>query len=374
MAETILSRDLKDNKNKDKAVGAHLRDMVKNMIRIAREEYTELNPEVEEGMIPRPLIRVKVEYSGGFTTYNPQQFGREFVGQVANPKDILLFYRKRVFSKEGNEMKADTKAQPTVPISIPTHLEEGAKMEDLVQEYLDAQELKILPENQLMEAVGIFVDKDDKEAIKEFVSMSLERSRAMLSNLDIDGDDVDMAEEAESVKKKLAKDFMETGVPLVVNTKKSAAAGTGKSTGGRKKKDSDSESEEEVVVKKKKAPAKPAAKPRATKAKPKKKVVSEDEEIDESEEEVKPKKSSAKGKQRAESVEEDMFEDEEDDVIPASRPVRSGVSVKAGGSRKLPFGGGLKRKVESGGEGAAKKKGRQSSIVGFVKREDDDDE
>jgi double-strand break repair protein MRE11 len=80
MAETILSRDLKDMKNKDKAVGAHLREMVSDMIKSAREEYMELNPEVEEGNVPRPLIRVKVEYSGGFTTYNPQQFGREFVG------------------------------------------------------------------------------------------------------------------------------------------------------------------------------------------------------------------------------------------------------------------------------------------------------
>jgi hypothetical protein len=41
-----------------------------------------------------PLIRLKVEYSG-FDTISQQRFGQQFVGKVANPNDILLFYRKK---------------------------------------------------------------------------------------------------------------------------------------------------------------------------------------------------------------------------------------------------------------------------------------
>jgi double-strand break repair protein MRE11 len=45
---------------------------------------------------PKPLIRLKVEYSGGFTTFSPQRFGQHFVEIVANPKEILHFYRQKV--------------------------------------------------------------------------------------------------------------------------------------------------------------------------------------------------------------------------------------------------------------------------------------
>jgi len=38
---------------------------------------------------------LKVDYSGGFETFNPQRFGQIFVDRVANPKDILSFFRKR---------------------------------------------------------------------------------------------------------------------------------------------------------------------------------------------------------------------------------------------------------------------------------------
>jgi double-strand break repair protein MRE11 len=38
----------------------------------------------------KPLIRLKVDYSGGFGTCNPQRFGQRFVGRVANPAGILL--------------------------------------------------------------------------------------------------------------------------------------------------------------------------------------------------------------------------------------------------------------------------------------------
>lgn len=36
-----------------------------------------------------PLIRLKVDYSGGFSTCNPLRFGQRFVGKLANPNDII---------------------------------------------------------------------------------------------------------------------------------------------------------------------------------------------------------------------------------------------------------------------------------------------
>lgn len=50
-------------------------------------------------VLRQPLIRLRVEYSGGFDTINPQRFGQTFVGRVACATEILLFFKKR---KAGN--------------------------------------------------------------------------------------------------------------------------------------------------------------------------------------------------------------------------------------------------------------------------------
>ena len=38
-----------------------------------------------------------------------------------------------------------------------------------MQQYLEAQQLQVIPENGIMAAVEEFVDKDDRDAIKECV-------------------------------------------------------------------------------------------------------------------------------------------------------------------------------------------------------------
>uniref|UniRef100_A0A673HHF8 Double-strand break repair protein MRE11 n=1 Tax=Sinocyclocheilus rhinocerous TaxID=307959 RepID=A0A673HHF8_9TELE len=43
----------------------------------------------------KPLIRLRVDYSGGFEVFNTMRFSQKFVDQVANPKDILHFIRHR---------------------------------------------------------------------------------------------------------------------------------------------------------------------------------------------------------------------------------------------------------------------------------------
>ena len=64
------------------------------MIMNAADEYEKRKAEDDDLEEMLPLIRLKVEYTG-FTSFNTQRFGQPFVGRVANPKDILLFHRKR---------------------------------------------------------------------------------------------------------------------------------------------------------------------------------------------------------------------------------------------------------------------------------------
>jgi double-strand break repair protein MRE11 len=103
----------------------------------------------------RVLIRLRVEHSG-FSTLNNTRFGAKFVGDVANPEDILLFHRKKD-PKASSGTKTNKK--PTGPIA-PEDLVR-TDMEDLVNTHLEAPESKLLllSEKVLGEALDEFVDK-----------------------------------------------------------------------------------------------------------------------------------------------------------------------------------------------------------------------
>lgn len=66
---------------------------------------------------------------------------------------------------------------------------DNVKIEKLVQEFLDAQSLKILPQGPFHDAVTQYVDKDDNNAMKEFVSESLQGQVKQLLELERNDDD-----------------------------------------------------------------------------------------------------------------------------------------------------------------------------------------
>jgi double-strand break repair protein MRE11 len=79
------------------------------------------------------------------------------------------------------------------------------KVEALVQEFLAAQSLKVLPQAPFGDAVNQFVSKDDKHAMETFVSESLAGQVKNLLSLDADEDDLDSA--MERVRAKLDAQF-----------------------------------------------------------------------------------------------------------------------------------------------------------------------
>lgn len=89
------------------------------------------------------LIRLRVDHEG-FPALNQQRFGAHFVGEVANPGDVLLCAKKR---KEGNfratEGKLSGRTHAGAQEDFKKILAEGAeeelnkiKIEDLVNETL----------------------------------------------------------------------------------------------------------------------------------------------------------------------------------------------------------------------------------------------
>lgn len=97
---------------------------------------------------------------------NPIRFGQEFQGRIANPRDVLVFHRSKRPATRNAKVTID---QPELSIDDPdlTVSEKLAKVRvaTLVQEYLAAQELQLLGENGMSDAIQMFVEKDDTHAI-----------------------------------------------------------------------------------------------------------------------------------------------------------------------------------------------------------------
>ena len=144
------------------------------LIEKANEQWDERNARaVEEGgpELPRPLplVRLKVETSGVSEMSNPVRFGQDFIGRIANPRDVLTFHRAKKSGARGtkSKVKAD---EPELSIDDPelsvSEKLSKVRVQTLVREYLAAQELQLLGEAGMSDAIEMFVDKDDLHAIQ----------------------------------------------------------------------------------------------------------------------------------------------------------------------------------------------------------------
>lgn len=109
------------------------------------------------------LVRLRVDHEG-FPALNQQRFGTHFVGEVANPADVLLFAKKR---KEGNFRATEGKLSSRTHVGqedIKKILAEGAedeinkiKIEDLVNETLanSNHTLALLAETEMAQVLLI---------------------------------------------------------------------------------------------------------------------------------------------------------------------------------------------------------------------------
>lgn len=154
-----------------KQIQTYLEGVVEQLIERAKLEWEENH--LPEEVMPIPLVRIRVDYTGGYETFNPQQFGQKFIKRVANPKDMLKFQREKISTSSQRIKASDILNDLTT--AIPERLD-TLKVEDLVNEYLQ-RDLFILPETKLEEAVMSLVEKSDKDAIRRFVKESVSQTR-----------------------------------------------------------------------------------------------------------------------------------------------------------------------------------------------------
>ncbi|KAG7392096.1 Double-strand break repair protein mre11a [Phytophthora pseudosyringae] len=130
------------------------------------------------------LIRLRVEHSG-FPVLVNQRFGAKFVGKVANPNDILLFYRRKKDRINASDKKSTMELEKSLlgrPVR-PTPLA-ALTIEDILSSQLCAPERKLvlLPETQLGIALENFTLKNRSSAIQEFVDSVLDETQRELSS------------------------------------------------------------------------------------------------------------------------------------------------------------------------------------------------
>ncbi|CEJ81844.1 Putative Double-strand break repair protein mus-23 [[Torrubiella] hemipterigena] len=187
-------KDLEKKKDNRQEVTRRLMEVVEEMIELANADWEALQTDQEAlEERPLPLIRLKVEYTapegGLYECENPQRFSNRFVGRVANTNDVVYFYRKKTVQRKA------TAVTPTDAMDSLADSSDLVKVESLVQDFLSAQSLKVLPQGPLGEAVNQFVTKDDKHAMELFVSEHLSGQVRQMLGLESDDEDLNSAME-----------------------------------------------------------------------------------------------------------------------------------------------------------------------------------
>lgn len=179
------------------AVSKFLKSRVNALINQANKLWDDRNARaVEDGDEPLPhmlpLVRLKVDTTGVSEMSNPIRFGQEFQGRIANPRDVLVFHR----AKRTTRSSRVTIDQPELSIDDPdlsiTEKLSKVRMQTLVKEYLAAQELQLLGEAGMSDAIQMFVEKDDSHAIQTHVTAALRSlMKGVQANGEVDEGDLD---------------------------------------------------------------------------------------------------------------------------------------------------------------------------------------
>ncbi|KIW12841.1 DNA repair protein (mre11) [Exophiala spinifera] len=197
----------------------YLIKVVDGLIAQAKQEWQDAQSEREvypdeEEECPLPLIRLRLETSsadgiGKFQIENAARFSHRFIDKVANTQDVVSFHVKkknaaaRAARDEAAEKEILEKFQGI----------DSVKVEQLVHEFLDAQSLTILPQNQFGDVVSQYIAKDDKHAMELFVNDSLATQIRSLVKIQTEAnenaDEDDLAEQIKEQRARMEQLFTE---------------------------------------------------------------------------------------------------------------------------------------------------------------------
>lgn len=154
------------------SVGAVLRAQVEDMLRAAHAR-----PCAAPGR--KPLIRLRVEHSGFERVCpTPSAFGALFRDRVANPEDMILYYRAqdraaarsapRRAAAAAGDAADDDDAAAAAEVADPAG-RGGAPLRDILSETLSKKDLHAVPARRFEAALAEFVDKEENSALRKLL-------------------------------------------------------------------------------------------------------------------------------------------------------------------------------------------------------------
>ncbi|CAX40671.1 manganese-dependent, structurally specific endonuclease/3'-5' exonuclease, putative [Candida dubliniensis CD36] len=193
LREIVLSKtDLIPGAASKADVIAYLTDEVEKAIKRANKHFNsqnsfDSNRSINLSEMPLPLIRLRVEYSGGYEIENVTRFSNRFVGKIANVNDVVQFYKKKAISRTDTKLSRKTKFDVDL-IEENLHHKKSTELElqDIIRDFLQQTQLTLVPEIEMNHAVKKFVENDDKQALNQFINQEIKRETKMLLDIDID--------------------------------------------------------------------------------------------------------------------------------------------------------------------------------------------
>ncbi|AOA63668.1 Subunit of the MRX complex with Rad50p and Xrs2p [Komagataella phaffii CBS 7435] len=180
---SLTQLGLNPNSRNKKEVLDFMIDEINGLIEEAQKSWLDKQAEnsssVDDSEVdtPLPLVRLRVEYSGGFEVENPRRFSNRFVGKVANVNDIVIFHRKKEHTTGATRTKPNLK-------NGEEHLElDELNISKLVDTFVDDNQLNLLNKKDVGSVVKAFVEKDDKAALKTFIDEELSKDLKLLMGL-----------------------------------------------------------------------------------------------------------------------------------------------------------------------------------------------
>lgn len=197
---TDLPESIKPMKRDTRAkVTEWLITQVEEMLEEADAEWLSHHRPEEPKMLP--LIRLRVDYSGGYELENITRFSNRFIGRVANGNDVLHLIKRR------NRLAGDAEIAHNRDLNriIDIHTMDGEAQEAtsklvplLMKEELRNEDLEILKPTGMVDALQRYVEKDEKQAIKTKVD-DLVKDHILELESQMQGLDITRVEDTEGV-------------------------------------------------------------------------------------------------------------------------------------------------------------------------------
>lgn len=236
---------------------------VESLISKAKLEWEILHPDLPVEDFPLPLIRLRVEHRNQHPLENPLRFSGRFAGRVANVGDVVQYLQKKTNKTRNTKQQADSNEM--VILSDDEDILGGLKVQDLVKDELEKENLDLLKSKELTEAIGSYVEKDDRTILKEFVKKSMNSqvekmkkqndltTAELLGRLQLDDDQTDSKKPPKSKAISAAKDKVIARSRGKAQVATQSKASTRKGRGTKKKPSeelfvSDEEDEEELEL------------------------------------------------------------------------------------------------------------------------------